>query len=152
MRNFTQTTICVRTQIYPGYMYFSNGGKWWRHSQLVYFKAQLIKLTKNSYELLCKIYRKCYLKTLFTYITDVDVFFDQVALMKELYTSVSCHSNGFLFSLSCNEDCLHLNTGISTSLGDVINAGSFPAKREELFRAIKEFTEFFQEYESKLFS
>ena len=95
---------------------------------------------------------KCYLKTLFTYITDVDVFFDRVALMKELYTLVSCHSNGFLFSLSCNEDCLHLNTGISTSLGNVVNAGSFPAKCEELFRAIKEFTEFFQEYESKLFS
>ena len=72
--------------------------------------------------------------------------------MKELYTSITCHCDGFLFSLNCDEDCLHMNNVVTTSLVNVINAGSFPAKREEFFRAIQEFIEIFQGYESKLFS
>ena len=65
---------------------------------------------------------------------------------EELYTSISCHCKDFLFSLNCDEDCLYMNNGITASFGDVINAGSFPAKHENFFRAIKEFIEIFQEY------
>ena len=90
---------------------------------------------------------KCYLKTLFTYITDVDVFFKRVELMKQLYTSITCNCNAFIFSLNCNEDCLHLNNVVTTSLIDVINAGSFPEKRKEFFRSIKELIEIFQNFE-----
>ena len=90
---------------------------------------------------------KCYLKTLLTYITDVDVFFKRVELMKQLYTSITCNCNAFIFSLNCNEACLHLNNVVTTSLIDVINAGSFPEKREEFFRSIKELIEIFQNFE-----
>ena len=42
-----------------------------------------------------------------------DVFFKRVELMKQLYTSITCNCNAFIFSLNCNEDCLHLNNVVT---------------------------------------
>ena len=93
---------------------------------------------------------KCYLKTLFTYITDVDLFFERVELMQQLYTSITCNCDAFIFNLNCDEDNLHLNNVVTTSLVNLVNAGSFPAQREEFFRSIKEFIEIFQNFEKNL--